>query len=188
MFVTEKNVLPDKIACKIQPGNDILFTMNKKLKVAFIITGITFVILGIAIALFIKNANRIIKHELEAFLGKDFSVERIDLHWGKVEAFDISFRDPAGREVFKTDRLTLEADFIGLLKKEYILSNLSIVNPYLFLEKNPKGNLMNPFQKKGPSKEREKPMPPVFFKKIEVKHGSLSSLNRSASRKGVITA
>ena len=186
-MLQKKNALPDKIACKIQPGNDILFTMNKKLKVAFIITGITFVILGIAIALFIKNANRIIKHELEAFLGKDFSVERIDLHWGKVEAFDISFRNPAGREVFKTDRLTLEADFIGLFKKEYILSNLSIVNPYLFLEKNPKGNLMNPFQKKGPSREREKPMPPVFFKKIEVTNGSLDYLNRSVSSKGVLT-
>src|SRR3989304_7663564 len=130
--------------------------MNKKLKVVLIVTGVIVLVFIITISLLIKNANRIIKHELESFLGKDFSVERIDLHWGKVEAFDISFRDPAGREVFKTDRLTLEADFIGLLKKEYILSNLFIVNPYLFLEKNPNGNLMNPFQKKGPSKEREK--------------------------------
>ena len=154
-MLQKKNALPDKIACKIQPGNDILFTMNKRLKVALIVTGATVLLISIAIVILIKNANRIIKHELESFLGKDFSVERIDLHWGKVEALDISFKNPAGREVFKTDRLTFEADFIGLLKKEYILSNLSIVNPYLFLEKNPNGNLMNPFQKKGPSRERE---------------------------------
>ena len=86
--------------------------MNKKLKVALIVTGVTVILFGIVIALLIKNANRIIKHELESFLGKDFSVQSIDLHWGKVEAFDISFRNPAGQDVFKTDRLILEADFI----------------------------------------------------------------------------
>jgi hypothetical protein len=161
--------------------------MNKRLKVALIAIGAAVFLISITIALLIKNANRIIKYELESFLGKDFSVQRIDLHWGKVEAFDISFRNPSGQEVFKTDRFTLEADFIGLLKREYILSNLSIVNPYLFLEKNPKGNLMNPFQKKGPSKEREKPMPPVFFKKIEVTNGSLDYLDRNVSSKGVLT-
>src|SRR3990170_8596624 len=163
----------DKIACKIQPGNDILFTMNKRLKVAFIITGITFVILGIVIAVLIKNANRIIKHELESFLGKDFSVQRIDLHWGKVEALDISFKNPAGQEIFKTDRLILEADFIGLLKKQYILSHISLENPYILLKKDSKGEFVSPFPKKGSKTEGEKPMPPVFFKKIQIKNGSL---------------
>jgi hypothetical protein len=161
--------------------------MNKRLKVALIVTGAAVLLISIAIAILIKNANRIIKHELESFLGKDFSVQRIDLHWGKVEAFDISFRNPAGQEVFKTDHLTLEADFIGLLKKQYILSTVSLKKPYLLLEKNPKGNLMNPFQKKGPSEEKEKPMPPIFFKKIDVTNGSLDYLDKTISSKGVLT-
>jgi hypothetical protein len=163
--------------------------MNKRLKVAFIITGITFVIFGIAIALLIKNANRIIKHELESFFGKDFSVQRIDLHWGKVEALDISFKNPAGQEVFKTDRLILEADFIGLLKKQYILSHISLENPYILLKKDSKGEFVSPFPKKGLSSkaEGEKPMPPVFFKKIQIRNGSLDYLDGSVASRPVLT-
>ena len=161
--------------------------MKKGRRVALIMTVITLFILSIVIALLIKNANRIIKHELESFLGEDFSAKRIDLHWGKVEAIEISFKNPAGKEVFKTDRLVLEADFIGLLKKEYILSNLSFENPYILLEKDTKGEIVTPFPKKGSEKEDEKPIPPVFFKKIQVTNGSLDYLDRSASIKLVLT-
>lgn len=161
--------------------------MNKRLKVALITTGVAVLFLGIVIALLIKNANRIIKYELESFLGKDFHVQRIDLHWGKVEALDISFRNPAGQEVFRTDRLILEADFMGLLKKQYILSNISLENPYIFLKKDTNGQLVNPFPEKGPKKESEKPMPPVFFKKIEVTNGSLDYLDGNVSSRPILT-
>jgi hypothetical protein len=161
--------------------------MKKGFKIALIAGGVTILVLIVSIALLIKNANRIIKHELESFIGEDFSARRIDLYWGKVEALDISFKNLAGKEVFKTDRLILEADFIGLLKKEYILSNLSFENPYLFLEKDTKGKIVTPFPKKGSMKEEEKPMPPVFFKKIQVTNGSLDYLDRSTSSRPVLT-
>jgi Domain of Unknown Function (DUF748) len=160
--------------------------MKKGFRTALIAGGVTILVLIVSIALLIKNANRIIKHELESFLGEDFSARRIDLYWGKVEALNISFKNPAGKEVFKTDRLILEADFIGLLKKEYILSNLSFENPYLFLEKDTKGEIVTPFPKKGSKKEEEKPMPPIFFKKIQVTNASLDYLDRSASSRPVL--
>ncbi len=163
------------------------FGMKKGPRIALIAIGATVLVLSIAIALLIKNANRIIKYELESLLGKDFSVKRIDLHWGRVEALDISFRNPAGKEVFKTDSLILEADFIGILKKKYIISNLSLNNPYIFIEKDPKGELANPFLRKGPRKEEEKPIPPVSFKKIEVTNGSLDYLDRKVSSTPVLT-
>jgi hypothetical protein len=161
--------------------------VNKKLKTALIATGV--VVLGfiIAISLLIKNSNRIIKHELESFLGKDFSVQRIDLYWGKVEAFDISFKNPAGQEIFKTDRLILEADFIGLLKKQYILSHISLENPYILVKRDSKGEFLSPFPKKGSKAEGEKPMPPVFFKKIQIRNGSLDYFDGSVSSKPVLT-
>ncbi len=163
------------------------FAMNKKLKVALIVIGVVALAFIIAIAILIKNANRLIKHELESFLGKGFSVQRIDLHWGKVEALDISFKNPAGQEIFKTDRLILEADFIGLLKKQYILSHISLENPYFLLKKDSKGKLVNPFPKKSSMTEGEKPMPPVFFKKIEVRNGSLDYLDGSVASRPVLT-
>lgn len=161
--------------------------MKKGIRIAFITTGVAVLVLIITIALLIKNANRIIKYELESALGKGFSVRRIDLHWGKVEALDISFRNPAGQEVFKTDSLILEADFIGLLKKKYITSNVSLKNPYILLEKDPKGELVNPFLRKGPKKEEEKPIPPVFIKKVEVTKGSIDYLDRKVSSTPVLT-
>jgi hypothetical protein len=161
--------------------------MKKGPRIALIAIGVAVLVLGIAIALLIKNANRIIKSELESLLGKGFSVQRIDLHWGKVEALDISFRNPAGKEVFKTDSLILEADFIGLLKKKYIISNLSLKNPYILLEKDPKGEFVNPFLRKGPKKEGEKPIPPVFIKKIEVSKGSIDYFDKKVSSIPVLT-
>lgn len=161
--------------------------MKKWFRIALIVGGITILVLITSIAFLIKNANRIIKYELESFLGKDFSVRKIELHWGKVEALDLSFEIPTGKEVFKTDRLVLEADVIGLLKKEYILSNLSFENPYILLEKDEKGRIVIPFPQKGSKKKGEKPIHPVFFKKMRVTNGSFDYLDRSVSRKPVLT-
>jgi hypothetical protein len=166
---------------------DILYTMKKGFKIAFIAIGVAVLALIITVALLIKNANRIIKYELESALGKGFSVRKIDLHWGKVEALDISFRNPAGKEVFKTDSLILEADFIGLLKKKYIISDVYLKNPYILLEKDPKGEFVNPFLRKVPKKAEEKPIPPVFMKKIEVTKGSIDYLDRKVSNTPVVT-
>jgi len=161
--------------------------MKKGFKITLIAIGVAVLLLSIVIALLVKNANRIIKHELESRLGKDFSVKQINLHWGSVEALDISFRNPAGKEIFKTDSLTIEADFIGLLKKQYILSKVSLKNPYILLEKNTKGEFVNPFLQKTQKKEAEKPMPPVLIKKIEVTDGSIDYLDRKVSSTPVLT-
>jgi hypothetical protein len=106
---------------------------------------------------------------------------------GSVEALDISFKNPASKEVFKTDSLILKADFAGILRKKYIISNLSLKNTYILLEKDPKGELVNPFLRKCPKKEGEKPIPPVFIKKIEVTKGSLDYLDRKVSGTPVLT-
>jgi len=164
------------------------FRMKRGLKIFLIATGVVVLTLSIAIALLIKNANRIIKYELESFLGKGFSVNRIDLHWGEVEALDIIFKNPAGQDVFKTDSLTLGANFIGLLKKKYIISNLSLENPYILVEKDTKGKFANPLSSKA-AKEKgpEKPIPPVLIKKIEIKKGSLDYLDRNVSATPALT-
>jgi hypothetical protein len=161
--------------------------MGKRIKTILVVICIAILVLSITIAILVRNANRIIKYELESFLGKGFLVKQIELHWGKVEAIDIRFRNPSGKEVFKTDSLILEADFIGLLKKKYILSEVSLENPYIFLEKNTKGELINPFLTKKPKKEAEKPVPPVFLKDIHVKNGAIDFLDRKVSGKPVLT-
>jgi hypothetical protein len=156
--------------------------MKKGTKIAFIVLGAIALILSISIALLIRYANTVIKYELESLLGKDFSVRKIDLHWGRVEAFDISFRNPAGKTILKTDSLVLEADFMGILRKKYIVSNLSLKNPYLFLEKDMRGNLIYPLpQGKIKKEETKKPGIPIIIKKINLIDGSLDYLDRKVS-------
>lgn len=162
--------------------------MSKRLRIALISLVVIVVILCVAIAILIKNANRIIKYELESVLGKDFSVKNIELRCGKIEASDISLRSPAGREVFQVEGLTLEADFIGLLRKEYVISNLYLKNPYILLEIDSKGNLINPFlQKKLKKDKAEKPIPTFFIKEVRITDGSLDYLDRKVSTPPVIT-
>lgn len=160
--------------------------MKKGFKITLFSLGLTVLILSVVVILLIRNANRIIKYELEEILGKDFSVKEIRLTWGEVEALDVSFKNPAGRQIFKTDSLNLNADFTGLLKKEYVISRMSLVNPYVFFEVDKKGNLVTSLPKKQP-KTGEKPGTPFLFKKIEIKKGALDYLDGKVSKTPILT-
>ncbi len=161
--------------------------MKKGIKIILFSLLVFVFILSISIALLIKNANRVLKHELESILGKGFSVKKIDLHWGSVEVLDIRFKNPAGKEVFRTDKLILKADFIGLLRKNYIISNIYLNSPYILLEKNQRGEIINPFLIKQSKNKKEKTIPPVFIKNIEIINGSLDYLDRKVSTTPVMT-
>jgi CHASE3 domain sensor protein len=65
-------------------------TTGKKKTRKFLIVVLVFVaVLGVSITLLIKYANQIIKSELERRLSRSFSIERIDLAWGHVEAVGV---------------------------------------------------------------------------------------------------
>lgn len=118
-----------------------MIKMNKRIYVAFIAAA---VILIVAVALLIGYSNRILKSELKKSLGKDFSVERIVLRWGSVDAFGIKFK--RGDEVVAhAEKINIRADFIGLLRKRHVLSRLSVEKPVLQLEIDKKGNILHPF-------------------------------------------
>jgi hypothetical protein len=163
--------------------------MKKGLKITLISITAVVLVLGIAVVILVINSNRIIKYELESFLGKDFSVGRIDLYWNRIEALDIRFKNPASKEVFRVDKLILEADFIGLLKKEYVISNLFLENPYILLEKNNQGGLVSPpfFRKDSNKGEAEKQVIPLIIKNIRITKGSLDYLDRGGLVESVLT-
>lgn len=164
--------------------------MGKKARFKKLITilVITIAIIGIAGIVLIYNANKILKTQLESALGKDFSVQEIKLSWGKVEASNIRLKNKAGKEVFKTDCLTIKANFLGLLKKEFIISSLTLINPYLFIEMDRKGNLVNPSLPEEKGKEKKKkPIPPFLIKKVRIIKGSLEYLDRKPRQGPVLT-
>jgi hypothetical protein len=144
------------------------------------------IILGVTTVVLIKNANRIIEHELGRILGKDFSVQEIRLKWNEVEALHVSYKNPEGKVVFRTDSIVLSTDFTGLLKKDYTVSNAVLKNPYLFFETNKKGRIKMPLPS-GKEKGEEKPSSAFRIQKIKIENGSLDYLDRKVSGEPVLT-
>ena len=139
--------------------------------------------------LLLHNANRIIKYQLQQFLGRGFSVEDISFRWGEVRATDIRLVRPDSKEVLTTKNLGVRANIIGLLKKENIISDVHLDSPYLFLEVDKKGEIV-PFlsaSNKAPVKAQNRNKPqgkdskPFLVKKFWMKEGSLDYLDRKGS-------
>lgn len=164
----------------------VISNVVKKYRKLFIFAAAIVLILAVVSAILVRYSNRILKYELEKFLGKDFSVKEIRLTWGELKAQDISYRNPGGRQIFSTERLSLRADFLGLFRKEYVISSLSLENPYMFLEKDRKGILKNSFPKRVEGKE-EKVTTPFLIKHIKVTDGALDYLDEKVSKSPVLT-
>ena len=138
------------------------------------------IIAAVSFIFLIKNANRIAKHELDQFLGKNFSVQEVRLKWNKVEALNVSYRNPEGKTVFHTDSLVLSSDFMGLLKKDYNVSSATLINPYLMLEKDKEGTFKNPFPSQK-NKDENKPSSEFRIQKVEIINGSLDYVDDEVS-------
>ena len=146
---------------------------------------ITYVVLPLCIGItlvvsvLIYNANKILKFELEKFIGKGFSVENIKLGWGSVQADKISLLRPDNKKVLDIDDLSVRADFIGLLKKENVISGLKMNSPYLVLETDKKGKIISPLPgKEDTTGEEGQGGEGFLFREIEIKKGSLDYLDR----------
>jgi hypothetical protein len=160
--------------------------MKRGHRIALLSTVSIIAIVAVTIAVLVRNANRIIKYQLEEFLGGGFSVKEIRLKWGEVQALDIRLRNPHGTEVLSTDSLVLHADFKGVLRKKYAVSDLSLTNPYILIETDNKGKLVNPILKKKTEAEG-KPSPPVFLEDVSVEKGSLDYLDGKITRTPTLT-
>ncbi|MEW6107682.1 MAG: DUF748 domain-containing protein [Nitrospirota bacterium] len=159
---------------------------RKKILYFFVIP--LFAVIAIA-GILLKNSNRILKYELERFLGTGFTVEKIELHWGGVEARNIGLTNPGRGKVFKTEGLLLKADFIGLLRKKNIISDLILQSPYLFLELDKTGKMIFPVSGKKGRKKNKYPenSTSLHFKNISVTNGSLDYLNRKVADEPALT-
>jgi hypothetical protein len=151
--------------------------MKRKKVITYIVLSL---VIGAVIAVvLIYNANKILKYELGKFLGKGFAVENIELGWGSVKAKKISLLRPDGKQVLAVDNLSFRADFVGLLRKENVISGLALDSPYLLLETDKRGKIVFPLPP-GKSKKEEAGPPGKGFliKELDIKDGSLDYVDR----------
>ncbi len=145
---------------------------------------ITYIVLPLGIgalivSVLLYNAGKILKHELETFLGKGFAVETIELGWGSVHAKKVGLARPDGKQALSVDDLLFKADFIGLLKKENIISGLELHSPYLLLETDKRGEIVFPLPPGKSKKEKTGPSGKGFFiRKVEIRDGSFDYVDR----------
>lgn len=133
----------------------------------------------------VKNAGTIAKDRLEHALGEGFSVEKIDLHWRSIDVFNAAFRKPDGTLALKVDHIRVSLNLLGILKKDYSLSEVNIENPYVLVETNSKGGYINPFPKSTKASSGEAPL--VIISRLVIHKGSIDYLDRKVSRQGFLT-
>ena len=142
--------------------------------------------------LLVKYANQIIKVELETRLGKTFSIEKIDLRWGHVEATGIRLRSTVGRDVITIKSVRVTADFLQAFRKEYVISSLILTSPYILVETDHKGEIINPSLPFGngqtgkESKGASSPVP-ITIKRLEIADGSVDYLDGKTRKNPVST-
>ncbi len=140
------------------------------------------------------NANKILKYELQQFLGEGFSVHDISLRWDGVEANNIRLLRPDKKEAFSAKNLDIQANLLGLLKQENVISNVTLESPLLFLEIDKNGEIIFPWpsRNKDSAKAGSKGKPsgkaalPFLIHKIEINDGALNYLDRKASTAPVL--
>jgi len=135
------------------------------------------------------NANRILKYELQQFLGKGFSVNDISLRWGNVEAKKIRLLRPDNKEAFSAEELDMRANLLGILRHENVISGVTLDSPLLFIEIDNKGKVIFPWPSRdtdpaatgGKEKQTNRAATPFLIKRFEIGDGALNYLDRKIS-------
>ncbi len=144
---------------------------NQK-KIGIVVLSV-FCALAVAVLLLINYANRILKHEIERAMGKDLTVQRIVLNWGSVDAYGLKLTR-GGELIAEVEKVGIRANFLGLIRKQYSLSELVVERPVLMVRINKEGEVENPFARPGEEgKKPSAPMPAFEIKEIVIEKGLL---------------
>lgn len=137
------------------------------------------IILFLGVFFLTKNANQILKAKLEAAV-QGFSAEKVELSWKSIEILNVVFKKDDGTPVFKSDSIYLSFDLLGILKKDYTLSHLVLKNPYILIELDRQGRIINPLKPSGP-------LPPISIKQLVIHGGSIDYSDGAISRPPLVT-
>ena len=169
---------------------------NKGKKIFFISSATFLCLFLLTVVVLVKYANVIARGGIEKALGEDFSVDAIELRWGSVEVVGITMKDRAGKEVIKIGELVVKANFMSFLRKQYIISSITVKDPYIYVETGRSGNIVSPVlpwrgtttkKKEDDRSEKAGGGNPVAFKKVAVVNGAVDYYDRKSPKTPVLT-
>ncbi len=86
----------------------------------------------------------IVKEKLEQSLGKNVSIEKINVKWNYIYASGISVKTAPELEFLKIKELKVKLYFLPLLRKQLEIKEIQAESPHLYLIKNKKGQWQLP--------------------------------------------
>ena len=84
------------------------------------------------------------RQESKRCLARIFPSRAIDLKWGSVRVRNVAMKNKVGKEVIRIEELMVRADFMNIFREKYVISSLHLEKPYMYVEVDNKGRLVNP--------------------------------------------
>lgn len=142
-----------------------------------VIAAAGFVVLVFVLGIILVTlSNRILEYSLRRALGEDLKVESISLRWNGVDANGVRFLKE-GETVAYVKKLTANANFLTILTRRYSISQLTLDEPMLKLEKDRNGEIRPVFPGTSDKSGREQgaiSFPPLHIKTVTITNGSFS--------------
>ncbi len=159
--------------------------LKKETGTALIITAVALFILSISIFAIHVQSKRILKSKIESYAGKNLSIESVSSNFREITLSNVALRDKRGREIGKAEKVTIRPSILEILKKEYSISEIRIVKPYLLIETDRKGKPLFVFPIKSekiedrPTQRKEKREKiSLNVEKTEIVNGSIDYVDR----------
>lgn len=150
--------------------------MTQKNRSILILLCVILAALAVAGAVLVRHSNKILTYLVRKSLGEHVTVQSVDVSWGNMKASGI--RMTRGAEpVLDVAEVRAEADFIGLLKKNYAISRLTVTAPFLRIGTDRNGKLLPLVPDQKAEKPGDQPHAPdekpVDFGRISIRQGKL---------------
>ncbi|HEY3276428.1 MAG TPA: DUF748 domain-containing protein [Syntrophorhabdaceae bacterium] len=163
--------------------------------IILVVAAVILLVLAASSVVLLKYGNRMIKGELERRLGKAFSIDRIDLTWGHVKATGIKMKNREGKDTVRIDSLSARADFLQFLRKEYVISNLTLKGVHVRVETDRSGVLISPALPPGITREGRggkgeseiSAANPLSITRLHIEEGEIDYLDRKTAPTPVLT-
>ncbi len=150
--------------------------MTQRKRLILILLCIALATLAVGGAVLVRHSNSILTYLVGKSLGEHVTVQTFDVSWGKLKVSGI--RITRGTEpVVDVGEIRAEADFLGLLKKNYAISHLTVTAPFVRLGTDRNGKFLPIVPEQGAQKGGEWTQPPdekpVDFRRISIGRGKL---------------
>lgn len=138
----------------------------------FIILLAVLLLIFILLLIIVKNAGLVVKHKIEKTIGTGFSVENVEIKWRELKAVNPVLKKD-DTTYFMAKSISLSLNMAGIIKREFKFSRIILTEPYLLIEVDREGKVINPLKLGDQGKKEQTPLREVSIGSLLIDKGSL---------------